>query len=212
MTNDANEPTGASAIRNLRWWIGGMLFASTVINYLDRQTLSNLAPYLKQEYGWTNSDYANLIIAFRLAYSVGQTLCGKLLDHIGTRRGLTISVLWYSVVSMLTSLATGWNSFAGFRFLLGLGESANWPAATKAVSEWFPKRERGLATALFDSGSSIGGALAPFVIIPIYLHWGLASGVCHPWHVGISLADRLAVALPSARSPSASESGRARDD
>ena len=90
-----------------------MLFASTVINYLDRQTLSNLAPYLKKEYGWTNTDYANLIIAFRLAYSVGQTLSGKLLDRIGTRRGLTISVFWYSVVSMLTSLATGWKSFAG---------------------------------------------------------------------------------------------------
>jgi len=174
----------ASAIRNLRWWIGGMLFASTVINYLDRQTLSNLAPYLKKEYGWTNTDYANLIIAFRLAYSVGQTLCGKLLDRIGTRRGLTISVLWYSVVSMLTSLATGWKSFAGFRFLLGLGESANWPAATKAVSEWFPKRERGLATALFDSGSSIGGAMAPFVIIPIYLHWGWRPAFVIPGLLG----------------------------
>ena len=173
-----------SAIRNLRWWIGGMLFASTVINYLDRQTLSNLAPYLKEEYGWTNTDYANLIIAFRLAYSVGQTLCGKALDRIGTRRGLTISVLWYSVVSMLTSLATGWKSFAGFRFLLGLGESANWPAATKAVSEWFPKRERGLATALFDSGSSIGGAMAPFVIIPIYLHWGWRPAFVIPGLLG----------------------------
>ena len=174
----------ASAIRNLRWWIGGMLFASTVINYLDRQTLSNLAPYLKKEYGWTNADYANLIIAFRLAYSVGQTLCGKVLDRIGTRRGLTISVLWYSVVSMLTSLATGWKSFAGFRFLLGLGESANWPAATKAVSEWFPKRERGLATALFDSGSSIGGALAPIVVIPIYLHWGWRPAFVIPGLLG----------------------------
>jgi ACS family hexuronate transporter-like MFS transporter len=174
----------ARAIRNLRWWIGGLLFASTVINYLDRQTLSNLAPYLKQEYDWTNTDYANLIIAFRLAYSVGQTLCGKLLDRIGTRRGLTLSVLCYSVVSMLTALATGWKSFAGFRFLLGLGESANWPAATKAVAEWFPKRERGLATALFDSGSSVGGALAPFVIIPIYLQWGWRPAFVIPGLLG----------------------------
>jgi ACS family hexuronate transporter-like MFS transporter len=179
----ATNPT-ASAIRNLRWWIGGMLFASTVINYLDRQTLSNLAPYLKEEYGWTNTDYANLIIAFRLAYSVGQTLCGKLLDRIGTRRGLAFSVIWYSAVSMLTSLATGWKSFAGFRFLLGLGESANWPAATKAVSEWFPKRERGLATALFDSGSSIGGAIAPFVVIPIYLRWGWRPAFVIPGILG----------------------------
>jgi ACS family hexuronate transporter-like MFS transporter len=171
-------------ISNLRWWIGGMLFASTVINYLDRQTLSNLAPYLKKDYGWTNTDYANLVIVFRIAYSLGQTLCGRLIDRIGTRRGLTLSVTWYSIVSMLTSLANGWYSFAGFRFLLGAGESANWPGATKAVSEWFPKRERGLATALFDSGSSIGGAIAPFIIVPIYLHWGLRPAFIVPGVLG----------------------------
>jgi MFS transporter, ACS family, aldohexuronate transporter len=159
-------------IRSLRWWIGGVLFASTVINYIDRQTLSILAPYLKQDYRWTNVDYANIAIAFRIAYSVGQTVCGRLIDRVGTRRGLTISVTWYSIVSVLTSLASGLSSFAVCRFLLGLGESANWPGASKAVSEWFPKRERGLATALYDSGSSIGGAVAPFLILPVYLRWG----------------------------------------
>lgn len=159
-------------ISNLRWRIGALLFASTVINYIDRQTLSLLAPYLKQDYHWTNTDYANIVIAFRLAYSIGQTLCGRLVDRIGTRRGLTISVTWYSIVSILTSLANGFYSFVGFRFLLGAGESANWPGATKAVSEWFPKRERGLATALFDSGSSIGGAIAPFIVLSVYSRWG----------------------------------------
>src|SRR6201981_2067241 len=159
-------------IRNLRWWIGGLLFASTVINYIDRQTLSLLAPYLKQDYHWTNTDYANLVIAFRVAYSIGQTLCGRLMDRIGTRRGLTLSVLWYSLVSILTPLAGGFYSFASFRFLLGAGESANWPGATKAVSAWFPKRGRGLAAAFFDSGSSIGGAIAPLLVVPIYLRWG----------------------------------------
>jgi ACS family hexuronate transporter-like MFS transporter len=159
-------------IPSLRWWIGGILFASTVINYIDRQTLSILAPYLKQEYRWTNTDYANIAIAFRIAYSIGQTLCGRLMDRAGTRRGMTISVTWYSMVSLLTSLATGIRSFAAFRFLLGAGESANWPAACKAVSEWFPKRERGLAAALYDSGSSIGGAVAPFLILPVYFRWG----------------------------------------
>src|SRR5947208_13761902 len=94
------------------------------------------------------------------------------MDRVGTRRGLTLTVLWYSVVSMLTSLANGFYSFAGFRFLLGAGESANWPAATKAVCEWFPKRERALAIAFFDSGSSIGGAVAPFIVLPIYFRWG----------------------------------------
>ena len=167
----ATVPT-VRPIPNLRWWIGALLFASTVINYIDRQTLALLSPYLKQIYHWTNSDYANLLIGFRIAYSVGQTVCGRLMDRLGTRRGLTLSVLWYSIVSMATSLAGGFYSFATFRFLLGAGESANWPAATKAVAEWFPKRERALATALFDSGSSIGGAIAPFVVLTIYFRWG----------------------------------------
>ena len=159
-------------IPSLRWWIGGILFTSTVINYIDRQTLSILAPFLKQDYHWTNVDYANIAIAFRIAYSIGQTVCGRLMDRVGTRRGLTISVTWYSIVSVLTSLANGLSSFAFFRFLLGAGESANWPGASKAVSEWFPKRERGLAAALYDSGSSVGGAVAPFLILPVYLRWG----------------------------------------
>src|ERR1700742_541791 len=162
----------ARPIPSLRWWIGAILFASTVINYIDRQTLSLLAPYLKLEYHWTNSDYANIVIAFRVTYSLGQTLFGRLLDRIGTRRGLTLTIAFYSIISMSTSLAQGFRSFAAFRFLLGAGESANWPAATKAVSEWFPKKERGLATALFDSGSSIGGAIAPYLVLAIYFRWG----------------------------------------
>src|SRR5438445_6468079 len=134
--------SGARCISNLRWWIGGLLFASTVINYIDRQTLSLLAPYLKVDYHWSNTDYANLVIAFRVAYSIGQTVFGRFMDRVGTRRGLSISVAFYSSVSMLTPLARGLGSFGFFRFLLGAGESANWPAATKAVSEWFPKNDR----------------------------------------------------------------------
>jgi ACS family hexuronate transporter-like MFS transporter len=156
----------------LRWWICGLLFVSTVINYLDRQTLSVLAPYLKRDYRWNNEDFALVVISFRLAYAIGQTLAGRLMDRIGTRRGLTMTVIWYSIAAMLTSLATGLRSFCSFRFLLGLGESANWPAATKAVAEWFPKRERGWAVALFDSGSSIGGAIAPILVIFLYHRLG----------------------------------------
>jgi ACS family hexuronate transporter-like MFS transporter len=176
--------TAGKPIASLRWWIGGLLFASTVINYIDRQTLSLLAPYLKLEYHWSNSDYANIAIAFRVAYSIGQTVFGRLMDRIGTRRGLTLTVIWYSLVSMLTSLASGFYSFATFRFLLGAGESANWPAATKAVSEWFPKRERALATALFDSGSSIGGAVAPFIVLWIYFRWGWRPAFMLPGILG----------------------------
>ena len=167
-----SRSTFVRPIPHLRWWIGGLLFASTVINYLDRQTLSVLAPYLKQQYQWNNQNFAEIVIAFRVAYSVGQTVSGRLIDRIGTRKGLTITVIWYSIASVLTSLAGGLRSFAFFRFLLGAGESANWPAATKAVAEWFPKKERGWAVALFDSGSSIGGAVAPILVIGLYKYFG----------------------------------------
>jgi ACS family hexuronate transporter-like MFS transporter len=168
----------------LRWWIARLLFASTVINYIDRQTLSLLAPYLKVQYRWSNTDYANIVIAFRIAYSVGQSVFGRMLDRIGTRSGLSHTVAWYSLVSITTSLANGLLSFMGFRFLLGAGESANWPGATRAVAEWFPKRERGLATAFFDSGSSIGGAIAPFIILPIYFQWGWRPAFMIPGLLG----------------------------
>src|SRR5712692_6499437 len=184
-TNSAHpESSRLRVIRSLRWWIGGILFASTAINYIDRQTLSLLAPYLKKDYHWTNTDYANIVVAFRVAYSIGQTLSGRLMDRVGTKRGLTITVLWYSLVSMLTPLARGFYSFLAFRFLLGAGESGNWPGATKAVSEWFPKHERGLATALFDSGSSIGGAIAPFIVLTLYSRWGLPAAFIAPGLLG----------------------------
>ena len=173
MATLAQRPSIArKPISNLRWWIGGLLFASTVINYMDRQTLSVLGPYLKNQYQWNNQQFASIVIAFRVAYSIGQTVAGRFIDRIGTRKGLTITVIWYSIAAMLTSLAIGLRSFAFFRFLLGAGESANWPAATKAVSEWFPKKERGWAVALFDSGSSIGGAIAPLLVIGLYKYFG----------------------------------------
>ena len=183
-TLPASSPDSHRPILHLRWWIGGLLFASTIINYIDRQTLSLLAPYLKQDHHWTNTDYANIVIGFRIAYSLGQTLCGRLMDRVGTRLGLSISVTWYSLVAIATSLARGLYSFAGFRFLLGAGESASWPGATKAVSEWFPKRERGLATALFDSGSSVGGAIAPFIVLTVYFRWGWRPAFVIPGLLG----------------------------
>jgi len=159
-------------IPHLRWWIGGLLFASTVINYIDRQTLSVLAPRLKDEFHWTNSDFALIVIAFRVAYAVMQTVAGRVLDWLGTRRGLLLAVTWYSVAAMLTSTARGLRSFALLRFLLGSGEAANWPGATKTVAEWFPKSERGWAVALFDSGSAVGGAVAPFLVVWLYHTFG----------------------------------------
>ena len=159
-------------VPHLRWWIGGLLFASTVINYIDRQTLNVLAPYLKAEYHWTNTDFAGIVVAFRLAYAFMQFVGGRVIDALGTRLGLTLAVSWYSAMAMLTALAGGLWSFRAFRFLLGVGEAANWPGATKAVAEWFPARERGWAVALFDSGSAIGGAVAPALVIWLYHAFG----------------------------------------
>ena len=150
-----------------RWYIAFLLFLSTVINYIDRQTLNILAPQLKTEFGWTNADFAWLVIAFRVAYGGGQMFSGRLLDRLGTRAGLSLTVVCYSTIAALTSLATGLRSFAGFRFLLGGAESANWPGATKAVSEWFSPRDSGWAVAFFDSGSSIGAAIAPALVLAI---------------------------------------------
>jgi MFS transporter, ACS family, hexuronate transporter len=186
------------AIPRLRWWIGGLLLASTFINYTDRQTLALLAPFLKQKYSWTNTDYANIIVAFRVAYFIGQTLCGRLMDKLGTRRGLSLTVLWYSLASILTPVAQGFYGFMGMRFLLGIGESGNWPGATKAVSEWFPRQERALATALFDSGSSLGVAIAPLIVLPLYFRWGLGAAFVLPGLLGLVwlLAWRIAYDAP----------------
>ena len=156
----------------LRWWIGALLFLSTVINYIDRQTLSVLGPTLKDQYGWNNADFALIIISFRVAYTLGQAGAGRFLDAVGTRAGLSVTVAFYSVAAMLTSLAGSLRAFCFFRFLLGVGEGGNWPGATKAVSEWFPRRESGWAVALFDSGSSIGAAVAPFLVIGLLHAFG----------------------------------------
>lgn len=155
-----------------RWWIAALLFASTTINYLDRQTLSVLAPRLKTEFTWSNSDFALIVMAFRAAYALGQLLSGRMLDRVGTRKGLAVAVSAYSVVAMVTALASGLPGFAACRFLLGLGESANWPGAAKAVAEWFPKHERGWAVALYDSGSAIGGAVAPALVLGLAAWFG----------------------------------------
>lgn len=148
-------------IRHLRWWIVWALFGSTVINYLSRQTLSVLANTITQEFHLTNTDYSRIVSAFQIAYALMWLAGGVLIDVVGARLGLILAALWWSVASMLTGLANSIFSFGLFRFLLGVGEGCNWPAASKVVAEWFPARQRGLAVAIFDSGSSVGAILAP---------------------------------------------------
>lgn len=168
----ALSPPRRRTIPYLRWWIAALLFGVTIINYIDRQTFGALSPYLKEEFHWSNADYAFILNAFRVAYTIMQAVFGRVLDLLGTRQGLGLSVLIYSGIAALTALAQGKLSFAGFRFLLGGGEAANNPGGSKAVAEWFPARERAWAVALFDSGSSIGGALAPVIVVGIYHYFG----------------------------------------
>lgn len=156
----------------LRWSIGLVLFASTVINYIDRQSLAVLGPFLQRDFHWNDRQFASLLVSFRIAYAVGQMAAGRLVDRLGTRNALSLSVAWYSLSAVLAPLASGLRSLCAFRFLLGAGESANWPAATKAVAEWFPRAQRGWAVALFDSGSSVGAAVAPVLVLGLYHAFG----------------------------------------
>jgi ACS family hexuronate transporter-like MFS transporter len=148
-------------LKRLRWWIVWTLFCSTVINYIDRQTLSVLAPVIIREFHFSHSDYSRIVSGFQIAYAAMWLVGGVLIDVIGTRIGLTLAMIWWSIASMLPALARSLFQFSFFRFLLGVGEGCNWPGASKTVAEWFPARERGLAVAIFDSGSSVGAVIAP---------------------------------------------------
>ena len=168
--------------KRLRWWIAWTLFFSTVINYINRQTLSVLAPVISQQFHLSHSQLSWVFSCFQLSYAGMWLIGGVLLDIIGTRLGLALAVIWWSIISMLTGLANSLSQFAIFRFLLGIGEGCNWPGASKAVAEWFPAKERGVAVAIFDSGSSVGGAVAAITVpwIAITLGWRYAfvvSGV-----------------------------------
>ncbi len=163
-------------IKRLRWWIVWTLFFSTVINYINRQTFSVLAPVITRELHLSHTQLSQIFSAFQIAYAGTWLVGGVVLDIIGTRLGLALAVVWWSAVSMLTGLANSVLSFSIFRFMLGIGEGCNWPGASKAVAEWFPAKERGVAVAIFDSGSSVGGAIAALTVpwVAIMFGWRYA--------------------------------------
>jgi ACS family hexuronate transporter-like MFS transporter len=170
---DAQPRRGSQG--RVRWWIVWTLFLSTVINYISRQTFSVLAPLITAQYHLTHTDLAKILGAFQIAYAVTWLLGGIFLDAVGTRIGLALAVVFWSVVNILTGFASSVFSFAAFRFLLGIGEGFNWPGASKTVAEWFPSQERSLAVAIFDSGSSVGGAIAALVIPLVAVSFGWRS-------------------------------------
>jgi ACS family hexuronate transporter-like MFS transporter len=157
---------------HVRWWIVWTLFFSTVTNYISRQTFSVLAPLITAQYHLSHTDLGRILGAFQISYGITWLLGGIFLDAVGTRLGLSLAVILWSVVNILTGFASSVFGFAAFRFLLGIGEGFNWPAASKTVAEWFPSEERSVAVAIFDSGSSVGGALAALVIPLVALEFG----------------------------------------
>lgn len=162
----------ARKIRGLRWYIIGMICTLTIINYIDRQTLSVLAPTIRETFGMSNTSYSRVVTMFLLGYTISQALSGRILDRIGTRRGFMVFVGIWTIASMLHSTARSVIQLGVFRFILGLGEAGNWPGAAKAVAEWFPVRERAFGMAIFNSGASIGAVVAPPMIVWVALRYG----------------------------------------
>lgn len=169
-TTHAQE--SAFKLPHLRWWIIGLVFLATLINYIDRLTVSVLAPIITADLQLTNLQYASLGTWFLLAYTISQGLSGRMYDRVGTRRGFALSITVWSVAAMLHALARGLGSLSIFRFLLGLGEAGNWPGAAKTVAEWFPVRERAFGMAIFNSGAAIGSIIAPPLIVWLQLSFG----------------------------------------
>jgi ACS family hexuronate transporter-like MFS transporter len=205
---------------NLRWWIIGLVTLGTVLNYLARSTLSVAAPTLQAEFSMSTEQYSWVVLTFQAAYTIMQTVAGAVIDALGTRLGFFVFALGWALANMAHALATGWPSLALFRGLLGATEAAAIPAGTKAVSEWFPPRERPLATSAFQMGTSVGNMVAPPLVAFCILWWGWQSafvvtgGISLLWallwwfgyrkpgdHPRLSAAEREHI-----------ESGRAEDD
>src|SRR5688572_857370 len=149
----------------LRWWIVSLIFLATLINYIDRLTISVLASEITRDLGLSNTEFGGIVTWFLLAYTISQSLSGKLYDRIGTRLGFTFSIIVWSLAAMAHAFARGLGSLSLLRFILGLGEAGNWPGAAKTIAEWFPIKERAFGMAIFNSGAAIGSIVAPPLIV-----------------------------------------------
>jgi MFS transporter, ACS family, hexuronate transporter len=169
---EATATEGRFKLRGLRWWIISLIFLATLINYIDRLTISVLAPMITRDLGLTNTEFGGIITWFLLAYTISQGLSGKLYDRVGTKRGFVCSILLWSIAAIAHAFARGLTSLSVFRFVLGFGEAGNWPGAAKTVAEWFPIRERAFGMAIFNSGAAIGSVIAPPLIVWLSLTYG----------------------------------------
>ena len=163
-------------VKGLRWWIIGLIGISTIINYIDRSAINIMWPYIYKDFGIADTDskqvLAYITSFFMIAYALGQTLTGKMMDQIGTRLGMSVSIIGWSISIACHAFARGVMSFSIFRFFLGLSEAGNWPGATKSNAEWFPARQRGIAQGIFGASASLGSVVAAPFIAGLYLAFG----------------------------------------
>ena len=172
ISNAVTDPGAARSSGHARWLICGLLFFAASVNYMDRQVIGLLKPTLQVQFGWTEVGYSNIVFAFQLAYGVGCLFIGKLIDWLGTRKGFSLAVLFWSLSAMAHAAAGSVAQFAAARFSLGIGEAGSFPGSIKAIAEWFPKKERALATGLFNSGTNVGAIVTPLLVPWIVLHFG----------------------------------------
>lgn len=214
-TNVSGLPAASGPVGRYRWWICGLLFFGTTINYIDRQVIGILKPELSRTLGWSEIDYSNIVFSFQVAYAFGYLLAGRAMDRLGVRLGYALAVAVWSIAGMAHA---GVRSVAGFcmaRFGLGLAEGGNFPAAVKAVSEWFPKSERALATGIFNAGSNVGALITPILVPWITVRWGWPAAFIFTGGLGVVW---LLAWWPSYREPekhsrlSASELAHIRQD
>lgn len=165
--------TGDEKIPKYRWVIVSLLFFATTVNYLDRQVIALLKDVLEVEFKWSESDYANIVIWFQTAYALGMLGIGRFIDKIGTKLGYALATFLWSIAAMAHALVTTTFGFKLARAALGITEAGNFPAAIKTVAEWFPKKERALATGIFNSGTNIGAIIAPLTVpfIAVSMGW-----------------------------------------
>jgi MFS transporter, ACS family, hexuronate transporter len=159
-------------VGNYRWRIVALLFFATTINYIDRQIIGILKPYISGELGWSEADYGFIVTAFQVAYAIGLLTTGRFIDKLGTRNGYFWAIVVWSVAAMAHAVARSVAGFAAARFMLGIGQAANFPVAIKSVAEWFPKKERAFATGLFNAGSNFGAISAPVIVSAITISMG----------------------------------------
>jgi len=199
-----------SRVGSYRWRICALLFAATTLNYIDRQVLGVLAPDLTKQFGWSEIEYSGIVTAFQTAYAIGLVSAGALIDRLGTRIGYALAICVWSLAAMAHALAGSAAGFAAARFMLGLGEAGNFPAAIKTVVEWFPRRERAFATGLFNSGSNVGAIVAPLTVPIVAVTWGWRAAFLFTGVLSAAwLVTWLVVYRPAAAHPRLSASERA---